>query len=514
MKALPGSSGQLTRFFLRPAEILRGYRPVDLRPDLLAGLTVAVVAIPQSVAYAAIAGLPPSYGLYSAAVASIVGALWGSSRFLSTGPTNAASILVLSILAPLVAVGSPEFFVAASLMAVLVGVLRVALGVARLGFLVNFASRAVLLGFTAGAAVLIAAGQLPTLLHLHAPPSARLIDTITAVAARAREAHPVSVAIGVGTLLLSIALGRLSRRLPSALLALVAAASVVVIWGAPALGISVVGEVPRALPRLTHLSLGWLVERNVLGPLLTGAMAVAALGLVEAISISRSIARQSGERLDVDQEFVGQGLANIAAGLFSGYPCSGSFTRSAVAFQAGARSHLAGVFSGLFVIAGVLAFGPFAAYLPRASIAGLLLLVAWKMVDREGIRRVMRTSRSESAILAATFCATLAFPLEFAVLSGVILSLGYYIYQSSLPTVHAVFPDEQFRHFVERPGAAQCPQLAVVNIRGTLFFGATAHVEDELLRNFFDNPASSCCCCACTGSASAISRGSRRSRRS
>ncbi len=174
--------------------------------------------------------------------------------------------------------------------------------------------------------------------------------------------------------------------------------------------------------------------------------------------------------------------------MFSGYPCSGSFTRSAVTFQAGARTQIAGVFAGVFVLAGVLAFGPFAAYLPRASIAGLLLLVAWKMIDRDGIRRVLRTSRSESAIMAATFSATLAFPLEFAVLSGVILSLGFYIYQSSLPTVTPVFPDESFRHFVERPGAAQCPQLAVVNIRGTLFFGATAHVEDALLRNFFDNP--------------------------
>lgn len=481
-------SRSLGRFFLRPLDILRGYRSGDLRPDLLAGLTVAIVTIPQSVAYAAIAGLPPSYGLYSAAVASIVGSLWGSSRFLSTGPTNAASILVLSILAPLVPVRTPEFLVAASLMAVLVGLLRVALGVARLGFLVNFASRAVLLGFTAGAAVLIGAGQLPTLLHLHAPPSARLLDTIATVAARAREAHPVSVGVGLGTLLLCLAFGRISRRLPAALLALVAAAAVVVTWGADALGISVVGEVPRALPALTRVSLGWLVRQDLLGPLLTGAMAVAALGLVEAISISRSIARQSGERLDVDQEFVGQGLANVAAGMLSGYPCSGSFTRSAVTFQAGARTQLAGVFCGAFVLGGVLAFGPFAAYLPRASIAGLLLLVAWKMIDREGIRRVMRTSRSETMIMAATFAATLAFPLEFAVLSGVILSLGYYIYQSSLPTVTPVFPDEQFRHFVERPGAPQCPQLAVVNIRGTLFFGATANVEDALLRNFFDNP--------------------------
>ena len=476
------------RLLAPPAALLRGYRRSDLRPDVLAGLTVAIVAIPQSMAYAAIAGLPAAYGLYSAAVASIVGSLWGSSRYLSTGPTNAASILVLSVLAPLVAAGTPEFLAAASIMAVLVGLLRVALGLARLGFLVNFASRAVLLGFTAGAAVLIGVGQLGALLRLPVPLSARIIDTATAVAAGLGEAHWPSLAFGAGTIALTLAANRVSRRLPGSLLAIVAAAGVVAVLGAGRLGVAIVGEVPRALPHPTHIPLAWLVDRNVLGPLLTGAMAVAALGLVEAISIARAIARKSGERLDVDQEFVGQGLANVAAGALSGYACSGSFTRSAVAFQAGARTRLAGVFAGAFVLAGVLAAGPYAAFLPRAAIAGLLLLVAWNMIDRAGIRRVIATSRDETVIMAVTFGATLLFPLEFAVLSGVILSLAVYIYQSSMPTVRPVVPDEQFRHMVERPGAPQCPQLAVMNIRGTLFFGATAHVEEALLANFFDNP--------------------------
>jgi sulfate permease, SulP family len=482
------SAAWAARLLTPPAALLRGFRPRDLRPDLLAGLTVAIVAIPQSIAYAAIAGLPPSYGLYSAAVASIVGSLWGSSRYLSTGPTNAASLLVLSALAPLVAVGTPEFLAAASIMAVLVGLLRVALGLARLGFLVNFASRAVLLGFTAGAAVLIGVGQLPSLLRLPGTLSPRIIDTVRTLVTRLGELHPVSLAFGVGTIAATLAANRLSRKLPGSLLALAGAAVVVALLGVDRLGVVVVGDVPRALPHLTDIPLSWLVDRNVLGPLLTGAMAVAALGLVEAISIARALARSSGERLDVDQEFVGQGLANVATGMLSGYTCSGSFTRSAVAFQAGARTRLAGVFAGAFVLAGVLLAGPYAAFLPRAALAGLLLLVAWKMVDLDGIRRVISISRTETAIMATTFAATLLLPLEFAVLSGVILSLAVYIYQSSMPTVHTVVPDEQFRHLVERDGAPQCPQLAVVSIRGALFFGATTHVEERLLTNFFENP--------------------------
>jgi SulP family sulfate permease len=476
------------RSFARPLEIVRGYRKRHIRPDLVAGATVAVLAIPQCIAYAAIAGLPPTYGLYTAAVATVTGALWGSSRHLSTGPTNAISILVLSILTPLAAIGAPEYLVAASVLAVMVGALCIVFGFAGLGMLVNFASRSVLLGFTAGAGVLIAVGQLRNLLNIDIPRSSHIWHTLFNLVLNIDQIHLTSIVLGGITVLVILVIDGLTRRLPGSLLALVGAGAFVAAFGAERLGLAVVGEVPRAMPQVTEFSLRWMFERDFFSALLMGALAVAALGLVEAISIAREIARQSGEDLDVNQELIGQGVANIAAGVFSGYASSGSFTRSAVNFQSGARSQVSSVFCGLFILAGVLAFGPLAAYLPRAALAGMIMLIAYRMVDLRQVRRVLHSSRSETGIMVSTFVATLVVPLEFAVLAGVILSLAIYIYKSSLPTVEAVVPDENFQQFVVKPGAPVCPQLGVVKIQGSLFFGAASHVEDALLANFEANP--------------------------
>jgi len=475
-------------YALRPVAVVRSVRRRDLRPDLVAGLTVAVVAVPQCIAYASIAGLPPAFGLYSACVASIFGSLWGSSRFLSTGPTNAISVLALSVLAPLAAVGSGQYLLAAGAMAVMVGLFCVVFGLLGFGMLVNFASRAVLLGFTAGAGVLIAVGQMKSLLRLDIERSPHMHRTLAAVVEKLSDAHWISLALGVATVALTLIINRFSKKLPGSLLALVATGLVVAVVGIERLGVQVVGEVARAAPQLSLAAVGWLLDSDLVGAIILGSLAVASLGVVEAVSIAREIARQSGERLDVNQELVGQGVANAAAGLLGGYASSGSFTRSAINFQAGARTQMAGVFCGLFVLFGTLAFGPWAAFLPRPALAGLIMLIAYKMVDWGGVRRVLRTSPSESAIMASTFVATLVFPLEFAVLAGIILSLGIYIYQSSMPVVQAVVPDPTYRHFVERAGAPPCPQLAVMNIRGDLFFGAASHVEDALLANYQDHP--------------------------
>jgi SulP family sulfate permease len=454
----------------------------------MAGLTVAVVAVPQCIAYASIAGLPPTYGLYSAAVAVAFGALWGSSRFLSTGPTNAISILVLSILSPLAVVGAPEYLMAASLMALVVGALCIVFGFAGFGVLVNFASRAVLLGFTAGAGILIAVGQLQNLLRLDVPRSPQLWRTVVNVAAGVDQTHIVSALLGLGTVLVILVLDGYFRRLPGALVALVGAGVVVAAVGVDRLGVEVVGDVPRAMPTLTGFSLGWVLDNDLVGPLFMGSLAVAALGLVEAVSIAREIARQSGERLDVGQELIGQGVANIASGLFSGYACSGSFTRSAINFQSGARTQLSSLFCGVLILGGIFAFGPLAAYLPRAALAGMIMLIAYRMVDWRGVRRVLRSSRTDTAIMLTTFAATLVLPLEFAVLAGVMLSLAIFVYRSSLPTVQAVVPDPTFSYFVPHERGPACPQLGVIDIHGDLFFGAASHVEDKLLNNFEVNP--------------------------
>ncbi len=483
-----GALASAGRRFARPLEILRGYRRADLPADLVSGVTLGLVSIPQGIAFAAIAHLPPSAGLYSAVVAGIAGALWGSSRHLVTGPSTAGSILLFSILVPLVPAGSSDFLAAAALMAVFVGLYRIGFGLAGLGALVNIASRAVLLGFTTGIAALIGFGELVNLLRLPLHRSPSFLANLAAVAVDLRQSHLPSVAIGLATIAVVVVLGRISRRFPGPLLALVAASAAVAWMGSGRLGVETSGEVPRALPELSHFPLEHLAATGVLPQLVVGGLAVALLGLFEAVSIGRAAAAASGERLDVNQELVGQGMANLAAGIFSGYPCSGSFNRTAVNLESGGRTQLASVFAGFFILAAILAFGPYTALLPKPAIAGLLIVAAVSLVDRAGIRRVFRTSQSEAAILVITFVSTLLLPLEFAVLSGVILSLGLYIYQSTMPTVVPAVPDENFRHLVERAGASTCPQLAVMSVRGSLFFGAAQHVEDALLANLGENP--------------------------
>jgi SulP family sulfate permease len=471
----------LGTFLSRPWEILRSVRREDLPADLMAGFTVAAVAIPQAIAYASIAELPPHYGLYTAAVAAIVGSLWGCSRFLATGPVNAVSLLVLPILLAVAVPGSPEFLVAASLIAVLAGLLSIVMATLGFGALETLASRSVLLGFTAGAAIHIAVGQVRHLLGLDMTAVPELHRTVAAIFTNASQTNPYSLGLGVGTLILVIALRwLLGPRFPAALASIAVAAVAVALLSLEAKGVRIVGSIPRSLPPPTWIATGMLPDLQMIRGVVVGAMAVAALGLIEAVAAAQSLARMTGDRLNPNQEFFGQGMANVAAGIFSGYPCSGSFTRSALAQQSGARTHLTGVFTGAIVLTGMLLLAPYVGRIPKASIAGVLFVVAWKMIDREGIRRVFRTSRGESAILLVTFGATLVLPLDFAVLAGVVFSLAFFVIRSSLPRVVSVVPDPTFRHLIHDPDRPVCPQLGIVNIRGPLFFGAVHHVEAEL----------------------------------
>jgi len=219
-----------------------------------------------------------------------------------------------------------------------------------------------------------------------------------------------------------------------------------------------------------------------------GALAIAVIGLVEASSIARSIASQSGQRLDNNQEFVGQGLANIACGFLSGFPCSGSFNRSALNYAAGAQTSLAAVFSGLFVLIGMLTLAPLAAYLPRAALAGVLIVAAYGMIDQKEMKRIWRGARGDALIMAVTLLATLFLPLQFAVLIGVLMSLAYYILKTSTPRVRPVTPDGNFRHFVYQPEKPMCPQLAIFDILGDLYFGAVHSVENALRQHQLRHP--------------------------
>jgi SulP family sulfate permease len=226
----------------------------------------------------------------------------------------------------------------------------------------------------------------------------------------------------------------------------------------------------------------------MIGRLSTGALAVGAIGLVQTIAMARSIAAQTGQRLDSNQEFVGQGLANIASGLFSGFATAGSFSRSAVNLQAGARSPLASIFSGIFVLVAALLLAPLAAYLPRAALAGVLIVIAFGLVDRTEIRRIWQGTRGDALIMLITLVGTMLLPIEFAVLSGILLSFVHYTLRTSMPRVHQVLPDEDFHHFQHQPDKENCPQLSIIDILGDLYFGAVNHVEEEILKHLMDNP--------------------------
>ncbi len=473
-----------SKYILRPAEIIQVYRLSDLRPDLIAGLTVAIVMLPQAIAYALIAELPPEVGLYSAIIATIIGSLWGSSNHLSTGPTNTLSLLVLTSLLPIVKPGSSEYIVIAGLMAVMVGIFQLALGVARLGVLVNFVSDSVIIGFTTGAGVLIATNQIRHILRLDFPSHHSLLATISEVSTHIQETHSVSLALGGGILIMIILLRKFLPKWPAPLLGMVVAAICVAFLNLDQKGIIVIGELPRSLPPLTKFTFDF----NWIANLSSGALAVGSIGLVESIAISRSIASLSKQRLDSNQEFIGQGLANIASGLFSGYSTAGSFTRTGVNYDANARTPLAGVIAGIFVLISMLLFGPLAAYVPRTALAAVLLVTAYGLIDRKEIARILKGTRGDASILVVTFLATLFLPLQFAVLTGILLSLAIHIVRTSIPRVNPVLPAENFRHFTYQPDKAPCPQLAIFDIFGDLYFGAVNHVGDIIREYLEKNP--------------------------
>src|SRR5512136_851026 len=310
-------------FFTRPMRILRSFRKEDLRPDLIAGLTVAVILLPQAIAYASIAQVPPQVGLYTAVVAAIVGALWGSSNQLHTGPASTTSLLMFATLLAVAEPGSPRYLAAAGVLAVMVGIFRLLLGLARLGMLVNFVSDSVIIGFTAGAAVLIWVSQLSALLRLNLPTSSSLTATLASAIQHSGETHLPSLVMGAAVAVLIGVLRRINRKLPGPLIAMILAGVSFGVFRLSQQGIRVIGQVLASLPPLISLP---LFDLDLIGQLAGPALAIGSIGLVEAISAARSLASQTGQRLDSNQEFIGQGLSSIASGFFSGFAGSGSFS--------------------------------------------------------------------------------------------------------------------------------------------------------------------------------------------
>jgi SulP family sulfate permease len=472
-------------YFLRPIRILQKYDRRNLRPDLVSGLTVGMIALPQSIAFALIADLPPQMGLYATIVATIVGALWGSSNQLSTGPANAISLLVLSTLLTVARPETSDFIVAAALLTVMAGVFQLVVGLARMGMLVNFVSHSVIVGFSSAAGLLIGLNQLLPLLGLRFQ-SNNLLQTLAGVVLHLPATHWPTAAIGIGAIIALMVLRKVKRNIPGPLLVLLAASGLVALLRLDQEGVAVIGALPRSLPPLT---IPPLFDLGLIARLSTGALAVGAIGLVQTTAIAQSIANQTGQRLDSNQEFVGQGLANIAAGIFSGYAGAGSFARSAVSLKTGARTAVSGVFSAFLVLLSMFVLGPLLAYMPRAALAAVLIVIAYGLIDRVEIARIWRGLRGDAAIMLVTFLGTLFLEMQFAVLTGILFSFAFYLLRTSLPRVYSVLPDETFRHFIEQqPHQLPCPQLGILKISGDLYFGAVTHVQEAIQKHLNEHP--------------------------
>ncbi len=464
---------------------IRGYGRPQLKPDLVAGLTVAVVTVPQSMAYALIAGLPVQYGLYASIVPTIVGCLWGSSAHLISGPTTTVSLVVFSTLHNLAPPGSTDYVSLVLFLSLLVGALKIAMGMARLGNLLNFVSHSVLLGFMAGAAVVISFRQLPGLLGVKIAKTSIFYEHLLSLALNLNKTDLLTLLLGLITIAAIVTLRKVRPYWPGALLAMILVGAIVAVFGLDDRGVAVVGPVPRSLPPFTIPEASWF---NRLGELAPGVLAMAILGLVEATSIAKSIAGQTRQRINMNREFIGQGLANISAAFFSGYPGSGSFIRSAINFRSGAKTPMSGIISALAVSATVLLAAPLAAKLPLSALAGVLIVVAHDMVLKKDILRAIKATRGDAAVLVVTFLSTLTLNIEFAIYVGVLLSIGLHLAKTSHPSIYSVVPDAKSGKLVGLGYGEACCQMDIVHIEGSLFFGSATFVLEDLQRRLRNRP--------------------------
>jgi len=464
---------------------LTWWRLVDrrtLRADLLAGLIGAVFVLPQGIAFATLAGMPPQYGLYCAMVPTAVAALFGSSFHTVSGPTNAVSLFVFAALSPLAQPETPEYISLALTLAFLSGLIMVTLGLLRMGALVNFISDNVIVGFTAGVALLIVASQLGNFVGVAVPRAGSFLETLAAFVHRVDDVRPWVVAVSLATLAAAVLSQRWLPRIPYMIVSILVGSILAYLvnrWLDPGrTGIDTLGALPQGLPPPSHPRFS--VE--TFGHLAGSAIALTLVSLTQTVAIARAIALKSGQRIHADQEFIGQGLANIAASFFSGFPTSASVNRSGPNFEAGAQTPLAALIAAGLLAVIVLGLAPLAAYIPLAAMAGSLVLVAWTLVDVPRIRAAIRAGNREAGVIAATFLATVFLRIEFAVLAGVAVSLILYLHRTSRPTMRSLVPDP--RH-AERKFAPlerellECPQLKIVSIEGSIYFGAVHHVESH-----------------------------------
>lgn len=460
---------------------LREYRRSDLPDDLSAGVTVAVMLIPQGMAYAMLAGLPPVYGLYASTLPLLVYALFGSSRQLAVGPVAIVSLLTLSGVGALAEPGTSEFIALAALLALMTGVLQLVLGLVRAGFVVNFISHAVISGFTSAAAIVIGLSQLGHLLGISLESDQSVFALLGEAALRLPEANTITPVIGIGSIVSLVVARRLAPRLPAPLVVVGLATLLTWFFRLDAHGVRIVGEVPGGVPSLALPTL----ELGAIAGLTGAALTITFVGFMESIAVAKSIAARERYTIDADRELKGLGLANIAAGVFSGYPVTGGFSRSAVNYEAGARTGLASILTAGLVFITLLAFTGLFHYLPNASLAAIVMVAVYGLIDLETPRHLFHLKRIDGWTLVLTFLATLIIGIMQGLVIGVVFSLLVVVWRSAYPHIARLgylTRERVFRNVERYPETQTFPGTSIVRVDASLHFANAAFLDEHVHR--------------------------------
>ena len=473
-------NGRMTRIFpfLSWSEITNRDTFGD---DLKAAFTGALIMIPQGIAFATIAGMPPEYGLYAGMLPAIVAALFGSSWHLVSGPTTAASLLIFSAIGVMAEPGTPDYVKLVLTLTFMVGLIELTMGLLRMGALINFISHTVAIGFTAGAAILIAASQARYFFGLEVPGNSPFYEVALILIRQFDEISLATTIVGLTAIVTGLLVRKAFPKSPYMIFAmLVSSLLALALKEFQGTEVPTIGAINSGLPPLSVPNFSIEVFRD----LALTAVAVALFALTEAVTIARSIAIRTGQQLDGNQEFIGQGLSNLVGGFFSGYVATGSFNRSALNFASGAKTPMAAVAAGLILLVITPFIAPLAIYLPKATVAGILFLVISGLIDIPHIRQIISSSKSETTVMLATFGSVLFFNLEVAIFVGVVLSIFFYLNRTSHPNVTTLAPDagSPRRRFSADPRLPECPQVKIARIDGSLFFGAVSSVIEQLRR--------------------------------
>jgi SulP family sulfate permease len=455
--------------------------PNVLRADLVAGTTVALVLIPQSMAYAQLAGLPAYYGLYASFLPVIVASLWGSSAQLATGPVAVVSLLTASTLAAYVTIGSDEFIAMAITLALLVGAVQFLLGLFRLGVIVNFLSHPVILGFTNAAALIIGLSQLNKIFGVDKPRSEHFVNDIYAVILQIPHTHIPTLIMGVTAIAIMWGLKKYLPKIPGVLVAVTITTFASWLLNFQAHGGQVVGEIPEGLPSLSTPQLSWEMAVK----LLPSAFVISLVGFMEAISIAKAMASRSKQHIDPNQELIGQGLANMVGSLGQSYPVSGSFSRSAVNFNAGAITGMSAVFTALIVLITLMFLTPLLYHLPQAVLAAVIMMAVFGLINVKAVKHAWQAHLHDGMAAIVTFIATLAFAphLDNGIMLGAGMAIVMFLYGTMKPRVAILgrYKDGTLRDVKVNPDLGTDEKILAIRYDGSLYFANVSFFEDAIL---------------------------------